>query len=65
MTTRKSDREVLGDELSDGIHEVGQYLLGARLDPLERHRLKKGYDLLLAARTKLADRERAHQNETA
>lgn len=65
MTMRKSDREVLGDELSDGIHEVGQYLLGARLDPAVSHRLRAGYKLLMEARTKLADRERARQNETA
>lgn len=55
----KSDRELLGDELSDGIHEVGQYLLGGRLDPLMAHRLRAGYKLLLEARSKLAAAARA------
>lgn len=57
----KSDRELLGNELSDGIHEVGQYLLGARLDPLMSHRLKEGYNLLLSARSKLAASARSRE----
>lgn len=59
-----TDRELLGDELSDGIHEVGQYLLGGRLDPAMAHRLRAGYKLLLEARSKLAAAARASKAET-
>lgn len=40
-------------KLSDAIHEVGQYRLGARLDPTMSHRLKLCYDLLQDLRSEL------------